>query len=138
MFDHCLYFNAAALARQLEKEWSDAFKAFSLTPPQAFMLRAVLQRPGMLQKEIAASMVISRPTATRALDSLESKRLIERRVSDADGRETAIYPTDKATRIKAALNEAASAVTARLKKQLGTAEFNDTVEQLKSVRLLLE
>ena len=68
MFDQCLYFNTTALARQLEREWTRAFAPFELTPPQAFMLRTILDQPGLLQRELAASMVISRPTATRTLD----------------------------------------------------------------------
>ena len=50
MFDHCLYFNTTALARLLEKEWSAAFASFELTPPQAFMLRLVLDQPGLSQR----------------------------------------------------------------------------------------
>lgn len=137
MFDHCLYFNASALARLLEREWGDAFKSFDLTPPQAFMLRVILQRPGLLQKEIAEALAISRPTATRLLDALEEKRLIERRASDNDGRETVIFPTDKASKIKQPLNDAAAAVTARIRKTLGAAEFAGAVEKIKSVRTVL-
>ena len=68
MFDQCLYFNTTALARVLEREWTKAFKPFGLTPSQAFMLRAILDKPGLLQSELAAGLAISRPTATRSLD----------------------------------------------------------------------
>ena len=87
MFDHCLYFNTTALARQLEREWAKAFEPFGLTPPQAFMLRAILDQPGLMQSEIARTLTIARPTATRALDGLMAKGLIERRSSARDGRE---------------------------------------------------
>lgn len=137
MFDHCLYFNTSALARQLEREWSAAFKTFDLTPPQAFMLRAILDRPGMLQRELADALVIARPTATRALDGLEQKKLIDRRNSERDGRESAIHPTPAAVAIKVALNDASAAVTARLKKRLGVGEFADTVTRIKQVRISL-
>jgi MarR family transcriptional regulator, temperature-dependent positive regulator of motility len=79
MFDHCLYFNTTALARRLEQEWTKDFEPFELTPPQAFMLRAVIDRPGMLQSELSGELSIARATATRALDGLEAKGLIERR-----------------------------------------------------------
>src|SRR3569623_2150399 len=137
MFDHRLYFNASAMEHKLKHELRDAFKSFGLTPPQAFMLRAILHQPGLLQKEIAETLVISRPTATRSLDALEEKRLIARRATEDDGRETVIFPTDKAAGIKQALNDAAAAVTARLKKRLGGAEFADTVGKIKTVRTLL-
>ena len=138
MFDHCLYFNTSALARRLEKEWAAAFSPFDLTPPQAFMLRAVLERPGMLQRELAEVLAIARPTATRALDGLESKGLIVRRALERDGREQEIQPTARGESLKQALNQASGAVTARLKKSLGTDEFADIVTKVRGVRSALE
>jgi len=138
MFDHCLYFNTTALARQLEREWSLAFKPFDLTPPQAFLLRAVLDRPGLAQRELAAALVISRPTATRALDGLAAKRLIERRPSSEDGREQFIHPTAAAVALHAGLNEASGRVTRRLKKLLGEDRFMETVNKVRGVRSALD
>jgi MarR family transcriptional regulator, temperature-dependent positive regulator of motility len=137
MFDHCLYFNTTALARRLEQEWAEAFEAFGLTPPQAFMLRAVLNRPGMLQSELSEELSIARPTATRGLDSLEAKGYVERRRTASDGREISVCPTSKAVRIAAPLNEASGAVATKLKKMLGTAEFTNTVATIRSVRSAL-
>ena len=137
MFDNCLYFNTSALARRLEREWAEVFEAFDLTPPQAFMLRAVLNRPGMLQSGLSEELSIARPTTTRALDGLEQKGYIERRRSGGDGRETAIFPTAEAIRLKTSLNEASGTVTAKLRKTLGSAEFTDTVSRIRSVRSAL-
>ncbi len=137
MFDHCLYFNTSALARKLDRVWAEAFAPFDLTPPQGFMLRAIVERPGMLQSMLSHAMSVSRPTATRALDGLEAKGLIERRRTEADGRETAIFPTPEAVGIGAALNEASGAVTARLKRLLGGTEFAETVANIRNVRSTL-
>jgi DNA-binding MarR family transcriptional regulator len=138
MFDRCLYFNTSALARRLECEWSAAFKPFDLTPPQAFMLRVVLDHDMLLQREIADKLHISRPTATRALDTLEAKGFIVRKASKHDGRECSIHPTAKALAIKAQLTQASAKVTNRLKKILSDDEFNETVEKIKMVRTALE
>jgi len=138
MFDHCLYFNTAALARQLEKEWAKAFAPFELTPPQAFTLRTVLGRPGLMQCEVAELLAISRPTVTRALDGLAAKGLIERRGSERDGREHSTYPTAAAISIHASLNEASAKVGRRLKKLLGDDVFADTVIKVRSVRAALK
>ena len=138
MFDHCLYFNTAALARQLENEWSKAFEPFGLTPPQAFMLRAILDQPGLKQYEIASAMTISRPTATRALDGLKAKKLIERRSTESDGREQAIYPTPSAIAMHALLNDASVQVGKKLKKLLGAEVFADTVSKIRGVRSALK
>ena len=138
MFDHCLYFNTTALARQLEKEWSIAFEPFGLTPPQAFLLRAILDKPGLLQSEYAEGMVISRPTATRALDGLMAKGLIERRSSERDGREQRVFPAVPAIQMHVELNEASVQVGKRLKKLLGKDVFDDTVSKISGVRSALK
>lgn len=138
MFDHCLYFNTSALARRLEREWAEAFAPFDLSPPQGFMLRAVLDQPGLLQRELSQALSIARPTATRALDFLVDKGFAERRGTGGDGREVSIWPTAAAQRIQQALNEASGSVTARLKKQLGGTAFTDTVSKIRGVRSALE
>lgn len=138
MFDHCLYFNTTALARQLEREWSKAFEPFDLTPPQAFLLRAILDKPGLLQREYAEGMVISRPTATRSLDGLMAKGLIERRSSERDGREQSVFPTAAAIEMHGALNEASVQVGKRLKKLLGTDVFADAVARIRGLRTALK
>ena len=138
MFDHCLYFNTTALARRLEREWTVAFAMFALSPPQAFMLRVILAKPGLLQRELADELSIARPTATRALDFLQTKGLIERRGRDGDGREVCIQPTKDAIAIHAALNKASGTVTSKLKSLLGNGEFGETVSKIRGVRSALK
>ncbi len=138
MFDRCLYFNTTALARQLEKEWAKAFAPLGLTPPQAFLLRTILDRPGLLQRELAESMSIARPTATRTLDGLSEKGLVERRSSERDGREQTVHGTPAAMALHKALNEASGNVTRRLKRLLGEEVFNETVIQVRRIRSALE
>ncbi|MDB5933398.1 MAG: putative Bacterial regulatory protein MarR [Massilia sp.] len=137
MFDHCLYFNTTALARLLEREWTRAFKPFGLTPSQAFMLRVILEKPSLLQNELAKQLAIARPTATRTLDGLQKLQLVERRSTATDGREFAIHPTPAAVALKAALNAASAGVTKRLKNELGAAHFDDTVSKVKQIRSTL-
>lgn len=138
MFEQCLYFNTTSLARQLEREWTNAFKPYGLTPSQAFMLRVVLDKAPLLQSELAKEMNISRPTTTRALDGLERLAMIKRATSEKDGREQEIHPTKKAIDMKGAINEASGAVTKRLKKVLGTNHFEEIVGQLRGVSSALK
>ncbi|SAK75694.1 MarR family transcriptional regulator [Caballeronia arationis] len=138
MFDQCLYFNTTALARALEREWTKAFKPFGLTPSQGFMLRAILDKPGLLQSELAAGLAISRPTATRSLDGLQKLTLIERWSTDRDGRESAIHPTALGESMKDDLNAVSADVTKRLRKKLGAAHFEDSVSKLKNIRSLID
>ena len=137
VFDQCMYFNTSALARRLEREWSEAFAPFGLTPPQAFMLRAVIEQPGMVQSQLAEKMLIARPTATRALDGLERLGLVERQPSESDRREIAVHPTRKGASLRKGLNEASGAVTKRLKRLLGEDAFLDTVSKVKGIRSAL-
>ncbi|QDH70362.1 MarR family transcriptional regulator [Lysobacter alkalisoli] len=137
MFDGCLYFNTAALSRMLERVWTQAFNPFGLSPPQAFLLRAVIAQPGQLQRELADAMTITRPTATRLLDGLQQRKLIERRSSGNDGRELEIHPTAAALAIANDLNRASAAVTRRLQKTLGERRFGDVVAEMRQVRKML-
>ena len=137
MFDQCLYFNTTALARVLEREWTKAFKPFGLTPSQGFMLRLVLDQPGLLQGELARQMVIQRPTATRALDGLQKLGLVERHGTANDARELAIFPTSQARAMQQPLNAASGEVTRRLKKELGLDEFSNVVAKVKHTRAAL-
>jgi len=138
MFDHCMYFNTAALARRLEREWASAFRPFGLAPPQGFVLRAVLQRPGISPSELAGALVISRPTATRALDGLAAKGLVVREGAGHDTRQVTVHPTADALAIAAPLNEASAKVTRKLKKQLGEPVFEALVQEIRGVRSALD
>ncbi|HMN73146.1 MAG TPA: MarR family transcriptional regulator [Rhodoblastus sp.] len=138
MFDHCLFFNATAMARSVERAWAQVFEKFDLTPPQAFMLRAVLAKPGQLQGELAATLAISRPTTTRALDALEKRRLIQRRPGKRDGREQGVFPTPAAETLRDGLNAEAAAMTRRLKHLMGEDVFADSVRAMRAVRDLVD
>ena len=137
VFDHCLYFNTAALARRLDREWARAYSPFGLTTPQGFMLRAVLARPGLLQSELADDLEIARPTVTRALDALQEKGLVRREGRSGDGRQTAIVPTASALEMAEDLKQASAGVSRRLQGILGDDGFADAVTRVRSVRSAL-
>lgn len=134
MFDHCLYFNTTALARIVEREWNAAYQPFELTAPQGFVLRAVLRRPGLLNSELASIFGIARPTATRLLDALDAKKLIERRPSAADGREWNIFPTAAALELDGPINAVSAELDRRLRGQIGGDHFDESISALRKVR----
>jgi DNA-binding MarR family transcriptional regulator len=134
MFDHCLYFNSTALARGVERVWTQAFAPFDVTPSQGFLLRCVLEAPGSNQHVLASELAISRPTATRIIDGLEAKGLIERRAANHDARHLEIYPTARAEALRDALNDASAEVTRQLRKLLGPDMFDNTVAHLRTAR----
>ncbi|WP_124982206.1 MarR family winged helix-turn-helix transcriptional regulator [Ralstonia solanacearum] len=137
MFEHCLYFNTTALARAVEREWTAAYAPFGLTPPQGFVLRVVLRQPGALNRELADTLGIARPTATRLVDGLIAKGLIERRPSAEDGREWNLFPTDAAQALAAPLQATSAKVARKLREHIGAEAFDDTVKAIREVRTTL-
>jgi len=133
VFDRCLYFNTTALARVVEREWTQAFKRFGLTPSQGFLLRLVLTTPGRSQHELATELTVSRPTATRLIDGLERLKLVERRAEGPDARHWSVFPTAKALAIHAALDAASATATQKLKQRVGEETFARTVQRIREV-----
>ncbi len=105
MFEECLYFNSNALARAVTRIWTAAYKSFDLSPPHAFMLRVVLAKPGLMPRELAAELSLSRSTVTRFLDSLEKRGFLVRKMVAKDGREVQIFPTKSAQEIHEELDQ---------------------------------
>ena len=134
MFDHCLYFNSSALARLVEREWSAAYAPFRLTPAQGFVLRVVLAKPGCLASDVAQTLGIARPTATRLVDSLCEKDLLERRQGEADGREWGLFPTPSGKALDGPINGASADVARRLRAQVGSDLFESTVTGMRKIR----
>ena len=138
MFEHCIYFNTAALARTLERKWGEAFAPLGLTAPQAFALRLILAQPGSLQYQLAEQLGVARSTLTRLLDSLERKALLKRESSGGDGREVAIYPTAAARKLQTELEQRAKGVTETIKPNVGKETFEVTVRNLRKIRASLD
>jgi DNA-binding MarR family transcriptional regulator len=137
MFDHCLYFNSSALARLVEREWSAVYAPFGLTPAQGFVLRAVLASPGCLSSQVADILGIARPTATRLIDSLSEKQLVERRQGESDGREWGVYPTRAGKALSRPINDASAAIAKTLRAKLGPELFDSAVSSMHGVRKAL-
>ncbi|OBR54708.1 MarR family winged helix-turn-helix transcriptional regulator [Paraburkholderia tropica] len=134
MFDHCLYFNSAALARLVEREWSAVYAQFDLTPPQGFVLRVILATPGCLGSQIAKTLGIARPTATRLVESLCQKQLVERLQGASDGREWGLYPTASGKALNRPINAASADIARKLRAKIGAELFESTVTGMHEIR----
>lgn len=133
MFEHCLYFNTTSLARQLEREWSRAFKPFGLTPPQAFMLRIILEKSPISYTVLASELNITKATCSRTVEGLVSLDFIKRVQTDTDGRSFELIPTSSAKSIHDSINQASGEVTKRIKRIIGSGEFETTVMSLRGI-----
>ncbi|WP_019937613.1 MarR family winged helix-turn-helix transcriptional regulator [Bordetella sp. FB-8] len=134
MFEHCIYFNATSLARQLEREWARAFKPFGLTPPQAFMLRAILDKGSITSTDLAAELNITKATCSRTLDGLIELGCATRVQAGADGRSHALHPTAKSRGMQGDLNQASAETTRKIKRIIGSDTFEATVKSLRRIR----
>lgn len=134
MFDHCLYFNSAALARLVEREWALVYAPFELTPAQGFVLRVVLASPGCLSSQVADTLSIARPTATRLIDNLCEKRLVERHQGESDGREWCVHPTRAGKAIERPINKASAEIAKALRAKVGAELFESAVSSMRGVR----
>lgn len=137
MFDHCLYFNSSALARLAEREWATVYAQFGLTPAQGFVLRVVLASPGCLSSQVADTLGIARPTATRLIDNLTQKKLVERRQAESDGREWCVYPTRAGKVLDRPINDASAEIAKTLRAKIGPELFESAVSSMHGVRKAL-
>lgn len=138
MFEECLYFNSNALARTVTRIWTDAYKPFELSPPHAFMLRVVLAKPGLMPRELAAELSLSRSTVSRFLDSLEKRGFLVRKMTTQDGRELQIYPTESSLKIHVSLDRTGKELSKRMAGLIGKTELSSTIDNIRKFQKALE
>jgi len=137
MFEECLYFNSNALARTVSRVWAEAYKPFDLSPPHAFMLRVVLAKPGLMPRELAKELSLSRSTVTRFLDSLEKRDFLMRKMATQDGREIQVYPTKAAIEIHEQLDQTGRNLSKLMGKVIGQDDLSQTVSNLRELQKTL-
>jgi len=138
MFEECLYFNTNALARTVTRIWTEAYRPFDLSPPHAFLLRVVLAKPGLMPRELAVELNLSRSTVTRFLDSLEGRGLLARKSATQDGREVQVYPTKTAKSIHESLDETGGNLTKLMEEMFGQGDLSKTVAKLRRLQSTLK
>lgn len=138
MFERCLYFNTQNLARTVTRLWTAEFSQYGLSPAHAYLLRLVLAEPGLLQREIAAQLGLSKSTVTRFIDSLEQRGYLSRKYSGADGRESSIFPARKAVALQKQLEASGNRLYQRMLSVLGEDMLKSTVAQQRKIREVLE
>ncbi len=131
MFDRCLYFNINALTRLVNKKWTEAFMKFDLSPAHGYMLRVVLSKPGITQKELTSELRLEKSTITRFVDALQKKGLVTREAGGADGREQNFHPTAKAKKLHSALEELGETLYQSMVTSMGKENLTSLVSQLR-------
>ena len=128
MFERCLYFNVNALARRVNTIWDEAFSEFDLSPAHAYLLRLLLETPGLTQTQITSELKLEKSTVTRFVTVLEAKLLLSR---DRQGREVLVYPTAKAYGLQERLNAKGDVLYQKMIDALGKAKLTKLVGSMR-------
>ncbi len=130
MFERCLYFNSNALVRRVNKKWQQAYEKTGLSPAHAYLLRLLLDKGELSQKQIAEELQLEKSTVTRFVSVLEDKGLLQR---EKIGREQIIRPTTAAKKMKQQLNRIGDELYQELAQTLGATELKQMVSRVKSI-----
>lgn len=133
MFERCLYFNTNTLARKLNSLWEEAFAPYSLTPPQAYLLRLVLAEPGLTQQQIAETLRLNKSTVTRFISALENKGLLVRAGDSPDQREKIVNPSKKALGLQSELEAVGDELYASMCNIIGREKLESFVKSTRKI-----
>ncbi|ANY65974.1 MarR family transcriptional regulator [Paenibacillus sp. BIHB 4019] len=112
----CMYFTTNRLSRAITRMADEAFATTGLAPAYGYLIRLVVGKPGITQKELSEKLYITPSTLTRFIDKLEGKRLVERQVQ---GKTVLVYPTDKGKELVPSLRQASHTLKEKYEAILG-------------------
>ena len=128
MFERCLYFNVNALARNVNAIWHEAFAEFDLSPAHAYLLRLLLETPGLTHTQITRELKLEKSTVTRFVTVLENKQLLTR---ERQGREVLVNPTAKAYKLQQQLNDKGDELYNKMIDSMGKGNLTELVSNLR-------
>lgn len=131
MFEQCLYFNTIKFSRLINSLWEDAYRPLGLSPSHAYAIQFILEQPGITPKKLAEKMRLNLSTVTRFVDSLTSKKLVERRKENKDKRECSIYPTNTGKKLQADLQLISKTLHKKIRELLGAEDVNNAITLIK-------
>ncbi|NBD23842.1 MarR family winged helix-turn-helix transcriptional regulator [Paenibacillus glycinis] len=112
----CLFFNANRLSRAVTRMAEEQFARTGLSPMYGYLILIVNGSPGITQKLLAEKLYITPSTLTRFIDKLETKGLVERKVS---GKTVLVYPTDKGLALEPQIRSASKDFKVNYQEILG-------------------
>lgn len=126
----CLYFTANALARKVEKIAIETWKKVGLSPSHAYLLMLALDEPGIQAGQLAGQLQLTPSTITRLLEKLEEKKLV---IRASEGKQTNVYPTQKAKDLKPTMKACVDEATERYGKIFGKEECRQLLKSMHQV-----
>ena len=126
-FCGCLYFTTNALARKVEKLAGESWKKIGLAPSHAYLLKLVLEEPGMQAGQLAEQLQLTPSTITRLIEKLEEKKLVTR---ITEGKTTNVFPTQKAKELKPQMKQCLYEFNGKYSKILGKEESRQLIHNM--------
>jgi DNA-binding MarR family transcriptional regulator len=118
-----------AIVAQLDSRLAE----YGISPSTWAFLRRLWDEDGLTQKELADALGLTPPTAVSAIDNLERRGLVERRLNGTDRRKRHIYLTAEARRMVAELRPLAIEVNNIALADLSAAEAKQLMRLLHKV-----
>jgi MarR family transcriptional regulator, organic hydroperoxide resistance regulator len=115
-YSACLLFSANALARAITAVGDEEFGRLGLAYSHAYLLREVIDNPGVTPSHLSEMLFLTPSTITRLIEKLESKGLVTRR---SEGKNTLVEPTEKGKGLSNELWEAWQRVWVRYAEAIG-------------------
>ena len=100
------------------------------TEQQWRVLRVLMESGQLDASTLAERACILAPSLTRILRTLQSKGLLERTVSEKDGRQLILKPTEHAYEVVAAISPESRAIYQQLEKKYGKQNLDALVDML--------
>jgi DNA-binding MarR family transcriptional regulator len=129
-FCSCLYFTTNALARKVEKLAVESWKKIGLAPSHAYLLKLVIDEPGMQAGVLAEQLQLTPSTITRLIEKLEEKKLVTR---VTEGKTTNVFPTQKAKEMKPQIKQCIEEFHEKYVKILGKEESKQFIQNMNTV-----
>lgn len=126
-FCSCLYFTTNALARKVEKLAVESWKKIGLAPSHAYLLKLVIDEPGMQAGVLAEQLQLTPSTITRLIEKLEEKKLVTR---VTEGKTTNVFPTQKAKEMKPQIKQCIEEFHEKYVKILGKEESKQFIQNM--------
>lgn len=134
MFEDSLFYNANYLSRLVTRLWKSAYAELGLAPSHAYLLRLVLEKPGLAQRDIVVELGLEKSTITRFIDKMVAKGyLVREKPDDAVGHEFRIYPTDAAIGLEKDLVRIEKELLSLTRAKFDDGELEHLIRQLRNL-----
>ena len=98
-----------------------------MSPSHAYLLKLVIEEPGIQAGQVAEQLQLSPSTITRLIEKLEEKKLVFR---STEGKTTNVFPTQKGKEMKPQLKQGIDEFYEKTVKILGKEESKTFVKHM--------